>query len=315
MKALAVVPILLSACAGALIPNYEVLPVPADSARYGVGCPWNVDVGSPQGAPAPKKLIGTAKGLATLSTASSSGAEASLKLPLIEWIAGAVGFKSSRDVVLELTDLEHHFISEPARLTATKHVLWETITARTMRMKVVNATAGALDATIVAEKLSKSGAIELSVSAAADGTYEIASKEPLVVAIRVVELARASSGAIETTIDLNPGMQGKPQKAGFEYLVATTAPAKPVSKECAVRITNPFVPQWPGDSHTFRGLEPWINPKRAFIPGNDPKLADCDFAWDSISLIFADKLAECRLQTVRQYLRIEKAGSGVQGTK
>src|SRR5262245_31637939 len=92
----------LTACSGGLIPNYEVLLVPADENRFPIGAQWNTDLGAPIGGGAPAANVKVAKGTESVHTSvDKNDVNLGLSIPLIKWIAGSLGYQSSEVVDLK----------------------------------------------------------------------------------------------------------------------------------------------------------------------------------------------------------------------
>ncbi len=314
--------LLLAACGtrASLIESYEVLRVPVAAAQYDAGRGWNSAIGAPD-TPRPGDLaVATHEGVTGLETTTDRTAlDFKLTLPVIDWIGGKLGLKSTERITLQLKGLRHQSVQDARQLRETRAVLWEAITADAIDLTIDTTSAADLDLTgeALGQRLAEGAdGATLAVKRSATGRYVLSSTRPLVIAIRVVELEWRTGGG-ETPLDLSSTGKGREQAAALGYRVMPMDPLVPTTDTVQLSIRNAGFPQWTGASHTFDGAAAtWVNGERGLIASSDdPQLGDARFVWDSMRVLWAEDLARSRLSTTRQYVRLKTVKSGLSGTR
>lgn len=201
-------------------------------------------------------------------------------------------------------------------LQSTKQVLWEAITADSLSLTINSGSSDDLSADVLASKLSAGAVGNVTIHATATGShsYSITSSKPLVIAIRVVQL-NYSVNAGETPLNLTTPMQGKPQPARLGYEASSQGMPDPLTSTVTLSIRNDGLPQFLGVTHAFQRNDPWVNPNREAIQQIDPQAKNADYVWDILSVIWDQDLSKCLLKTVRQYIQVKTADSGLSGTR
>lgn len=307
--------ILASGCR--LIPGYEVLRVPADGERFKVGSGWTRGVGpvTPPPADPDGRIFGTARGVRRLSTSADPWRiDVDLKLPFADWLAGALGLRSSDSLSLELGDLTHAFVADATRLPVNQAVLWETVTAKSVVFTIAEDVE--VDASALSRQLQGSGLKSARARAHGQGrrTFSVQADAPLVVAIRVVEMSYALNDPAPAAIDLTQAAIGKEQEAPLGYRVRTVS-VRPAEKKATLRISSPTVPGGLDEEHTFAGAAPaaWTSPQHGVIPSSaDPKARAEDWIVDKVQLVWAADLAQCTVRLTRYYLTVKEVPSGLE---
>jgi len=322
MRNLPALILLFAACGtrGRLIENYEVLRVPVAAAQYEAGRGWNSAIGAPD-TPRPADLsVATQEGVTSLETTTDRTAlDFKLAIPVIDWLGGKLGLKSTERLTLKLRGLKHQSVQDARQLRETHAVLWEAVTADGIDLTID--TSGAAELDLTGEALGKKLAegadpASLTVKRNSTGKYVLSSSRPLVIAIRVVELEWRTGGG-DTPLDLSSGGKGREQPAALGYRVMPMDPLVPTTDTVRLSIRNPGFPQWTGTTFLFDGAATsWVNGERGLIASSDdPQLKDARFVWDSMRVLWAEDLASSRLSTTRQYVRLKTVKSGLSGTR
>ena len=307
-------------CSKQLIPNYEVLLVPAGAERYPVGYRWNVEIKAVDSA-APvvdQAAIATADGVSSLHTGTDRNFEAKLKVPVIEWIGGSLGIKTTDVVEIRLGNLQHHFVRDTSTAQTTKAILLETVTADSIEMKVDRSVDAALELNVDVVKAglarNADANIGLTVTSSETGQYEVTSDRPLVVAIRAVKIEMEEPFEQTVPLDLSSAAEGREQMAALGYTLTRIGTVDPVSGIAEMRIANPTFIRWPPIAHTFRRAENymWINDNReAIASARDPRVKDDVYVWDYLLLQPHQDLAMSECKVVRQYQKERTIKSGL----
>ena len=324
MRALviALLPAVLIACGSGrrLVANYEVLPVPAALSLYEPGRGWNLALGAPDTARPPGTSVETHPGLDRLDAGDRRDLVARLQIPPAGWIGGALGLESRARASLELGGLRHVSVADARGLEDTRAVLWEAIVAERMVLRLEEESGAALDlsAELVRDRVAGAMGTQpaaLRVERRADGHYEVAAEEPLVVAIRVVRIERTVDEGT-TPFDLSTPARDLAQPARLGYRVTAQEPVDPLLRVAHVSIRNARFVQWTGATFTFGPeLPTWVNRNPQVIAGDDRAAARAACVWDSMTLEWPRDLAACRLHTVRQYVRLTTVPSGLADTR
>ncbi|HZE95660.1 MAG TPA: hypothetical protein VE981_01405 [Planctomycetota bacterium] len=307
----------LTACSSSLIADYEVLPVPAGRDLYAVGRPWSVDYKGPVGVGAPK--WGTADGVESLkSSTPKNQAELSLKVPLLKWIGGSLGFTESELPSLDGADFKHEFLEDESKLISPRPLLWEIITATDITFTCNKTSTASLDVTVAAGKLTgavsgggEGGDIGVTLKSEIERKYTVTSKKRLVVAIRVA-VSEAEAKSVRRPLNLTEAMYDKVQDAGpFGYRFVVRK-ADPVRKTAVIDIANPQFQQWTGmKAEITRDAPSCQNSRRNAIPHPDDPVRDPDFIWDNLTLIWNGDLSACEMLVDRQYQMLRSVKSGL----
>lgn len=298
------------ACGGRLVPNYEVLATPVGSEAYTPGRQW-IDGLGPDGEP--RGEVVASPGAAQLKTSSRVDAEASIAGVFEELIAAGLGLERQQVTDLELTDLTHHHVADLYGTAVRGRMLWETITASGMELTVTADTSGggSVDASKLGSVLPQ---VPLELTASADvaqGTsYTVTSDQPLVVAIRVVDI-----GYDQRSVDKPIPLDGGSASVGMGYQVTPLdPPSAATGGEIRVRISNPDLVQWVGEEVVLRHGEPWASTAgKQSIGAADPRARRADYVWDTLMLTWTG--GEARVRATRQYVELKPARSGLKGTR
>jgi len=290
-----------------LIPGYEVLSVPASSERYITGAKWIPATGSHGLAFAD---VNDANGLEKMAPHNIANAEAKLTANFSEWYAAKIGLKSSKDVNLTCNNLKHHFVKDAYGLSTEGLVLWETITAESMTLEIVEDSNSVIDVDLSEDKIKKvlEGELNLNVSSEGNNTYKIKSNRRLVVAIKVVNLDRNAKGKLSSPIDLSDNSIGRPQKAELGYSVIVEG-VDHFTEEAELFVMNDKFIGFTGAPYSFIGGKPCEIHQREAIG------SDSDYIWDTLSIYWNPDRKKCVLSVKRQTLDIKPAKSGLKGVK
>ena len=295
------------------IPNYEVLPVPKGLDQYGAGRMWVKAVG-----PSGPKLVPTTResGPERMAFSASPQLKGQIEASLTEWAEAAIGVQSKGEVKIELGKTSFEYVVDAYDLKTTSSVLWETIIAESIVLKTSSDAHAGVNAELVGKKLQESlgGKIKLDASAGTAQSIDIKSDRPLVVAVRVAT-PQYDNANHRTRLDLSERAASTSQSGPFGYIVTVTQPVNPIESTATLRIDNSDLPQFLGELHEFRGAEPWVNKNRSAIAAADKKARGQVWVWDKLSVLWNRDLANCQLQTVRQYIRVRTVDSGLAGTR
>lgn len=303
---------LMSGCRS-LVPGYEVLPVPQSPDVYRAGSPWSEGVG-PNGGPITKTVQG--KGAQELTAKEEAKARLDIAATFKSWVSGALGLREDSVTALTLRQLSHESVAEMWEVRETGPILWETIQVDSMELTVTEDAAATLSAKGVGTKLTEAigGSVTFDASSSDNRNYTVKSDRPVIVAIRVAKLGvRTSAGSGQSALSLESASVGQLQPAllGFRVLVQEVDPMDQVA---VLRVQNPWLPQFPGVTHSFVKNETWISGKRTVTDGSDKELKNARYVWDSLTVLWSRVLSECQLQCVRQYLLLQPVKSGLKGT-
>jgi hypothetical protein len=295
-----------------------VLSVPVAGTHYEPGRGWNTAIGSPDTQRAAEVTVTEHQGLGSLEAGDTTGLDAKISVPVIEWIGGALGIRDTEKVGLSLQSLRHTVVADARTLTGTGAVLWEAVTADSMALAIDTSGDASLDlqAGVVQAKLAQAGAVGLQVNRVSAGQYRITAAAKLVVMIRVVELQWQSRGG-DSPFDLSSAGRNREQQALLGYRVKSGDPFDPLEEKVRLSVHNDGFPQWTGDAFTTSRDRPtWANTRREVITsGDDAAARNARFVWDSIRVLWDQDLTKCQLHTVRQYLTLRNVGSGLRGTR
>ena len=294
--------------------DYEVLRLPQGSVTYTPGRKWISGTG-----PTSDILCESerALGVGKVNTNRKDDFLAKVSAPILRWIGGSLAVDAGRNVSLKAESLVHCRVKDLAKPPTEGLLLYETVSAESLRFTVTDKSGLAADAQIDAAKLAKTaeGNIQINVKRESTGSYRIESDKPLVFAIRVVEIRYDLAPRQEAVVglDRHSVRNGAVVPIGLGYVLNFTGDLDEVRKQVTARITNPGLPQWKGtEPIVFSGSEAWVNDRREVIRKSDPRARGADFIWDTIHLEWNDDdRAKSKAVVMRQYMKIKRAKSGL----
>lgn len=295
-------------CNDAIIKDYELLEVPVAPNVYRPGRLW-IEGQGPDG-PAYGEVL-EADGLQSLVASSKESFEANLEASVKDWLTASLSLDESSVTRVTLTGLRHQTVEDIYTTQVQGLMLWETVTAESIRFESTsNLTGGgvfALDPELLGAAPEEAPRLELHGSQ--QEGYRIEADRPLVVAIKVV---RVSYDVKTDSRSLDIGGGAGTQSVGLGYRMSLLSVPDVGNRTLKIKLTNPDLIQWAGETLTLTSGDSWVSPRRQAIGSRDSRAEDADYIWDMLTLTWA---GDVQIEATRNYVTVKPASSGLKGVR
>lgn len=279
--------------------DFEVLSIPRSSEEYSPGRRW-IDRVGPDG-----PINGTVEshsGLSNLEVSTrnsvTSGIEQSLVQILSPWLS--VDVQHFKRISVE--DLVHRKVYEIRDTRVAGRLIWETIEGTNIRIEFDNQIDSGYELSLADALLQKMSIDGLRINGTIDHSNEVelTSSEPLVFAVRVVDLQYEIA---EETITLS---YDGTSESELGYRIVQLGAVDLVNHSARVRVDNPGSIGSTGHQVELSAREGWANPDNIVVTrrrnGRTPA-----FVWDVLFLQLTDPFT---IRVVRQAGYVSPSSSG-----